>query len=57
MIVFFDQSEHGTGVPTLGSHGKPMLCISHAPEPLSDLGNSRWICPNIATRHLNVDCV
>jgi hypothetical protein len=29
-----------------------VLCISHAPVPLGNLGNGRWICRNIVTRHL-----
>ena len=52
LIVLLDQAEHGVRVPILGSHGKPVLRISHAPQSLGNLGNGRWICTNIVTRPL-----
>ena len=52
LIMVLDETKHGVRVPTLGSHGEPVLRISHAPQSLGNLGNGRWICTNIVTRPL-----
>lgn len=49
LIMFLNEMEHGVGVPTLGSHGKPVLHISNAPQAFGDFGNGRWVCGNIVT--------